>query len=63
MSAYFLYYLFRQSVYYCVWYAISNQSSSEFMVYTGNMNFVGLAGIISMEILIYAYRNTLQILW
>ena len=50
-------------------------SSSEFMdmdmmplmvyksLYTGNMNFVGLAGIMSMEILIYAYRNTLQILW
>ena len=33
------------------------------MVYTGNMNFVGLAGVMSMEILIYAYRNVLQILW
>ena len=33
------------------------------MVYTGNMNFVGLAGIMSMDILIYTYRNTLQILW
>ena len=58
----FLYYLFRQIVY-CVWYTISNQSSSEFMVYMGNTNFVGLAGVMSMEILIYAYRNVLQILW
>ena len=33
------------------------------MVYTGNMNFVGLAGVMSMEILIYAYGNALQILW
>ena len=32
------------------------------MVYTGNMNFVGLAGVMSMEILIYAYGNVLQIL-
>ena len=29
------------------------------MVYAGNVNFIGLAGIMSMEILIYAYRNIL----
>ena len=50
--------LFRQIVY-CVWYAISNQSSSEVMVYAGNMNFFGLEAILSMEIMIYAYRNIL----
>ena len=33
---------------YCVWYAIFNQSSSEFMVYAGNMNVFGLAGIMSI---------------
>ena len=44
---------------YCVWYDISNQTSSEFVVCTGNMNSIGLAGIMSMEILVYAYRNIL----
>ena len=44
---------------YCVWYAISNQSFSEFVGCTGNMNSIGLAGITNMEILVYAYRNIL----
>ena len=55
MSAYFWCYLFKQ----IVWYAICNQSSSEFMVYAGNMNLFDLAGITSVQILIYVYRNIL----
>ena len=39
--------------------SIYNQSSSEFKVYAGNMNFCDLASIMNVEILIYAYRNIL----